>query len=246
MTPSTPAPLLFLAGTLCDARVFSPLQAALGSAAPVVVMAGAESAPDMAARILAEAPPRFSLCGFSLGAIVGLEVAAQAPDRVERLALIGGNARAMPSATAHARRTAALIAKLEGCAGYIATVWNSSVPASRAEDAELRRLLDVMAHDASPETFRQQAEISAIRRDLRPLLPDFRLPTIALCGAEDQVCPPHLSEEIAAAIPGARLAIVPDAGHYALLDQPAIVAAALRDWLAIPVPSPRSAHPEFT
>lgn len=246
MTHPQPAPLLFLAGTLCDARVFAPLQAALGSAAPVIVMGGVDSTPDMAARILADAPARFSLCGFSLGAIVALELVAQAPARVERLALIGGNARAMPQSTASARRAAALIARVEGCSGYIASVWDASVPASRAEDAALRQLLETMASDTSPATFAQQAEISAVRHDLRSRLPDFRLPTIALCGAEDQVCPPHLSEEIAAAIPGARLAIVPDAGHYALLDQTAIVAAALRDWLAIPVPSPRSAHPEFT
>ena len=45
------------------------------------------------------------------------------------------------------------------------------------------------------------------------------------------VTPPALSEELVAAIPGARLAIVEDCGHLAPLEQPQAVTALLRYWL---------------
>ena len=85
------APLLMLPGTLCDERLYAPVLDRLGTRAIVPELDGAEAASKMAQSILATAPARISLCGFSLGAIVALEIVAQAPHRVERLALIGCN-----------------------------------------------------------------------------------------------------------------------------------------------------------
>ena len=72
------------------------------------------------------------------------------------------------------------------------------------------------------------------RVDSRPRLGTLDMPVLVACGAEDRVCPPELSEEIAAAIPGAVLAVVGRAGHYLTLDQPDEMARLLRDWLGMP------------
>lgn len=234
----TPAPLLLVSGTLCDARVFAPMLADLGIPAPTMTIGGAESAPEMAERILAAAPPRFALCGFSLGAIVALEMIAQAPERIDRLALIGGNARQMSPSTAEARRLAVAIAASEGCASFVATAWDASVTAARREDRGLRAELEAMAAAVPLNVFRQQVEISINRRDSRPRLGQIAVPTLVVCGEEDQICPPELSIEIASAIPAARLVVVERAGHYVSLDQPTIVAGEIRDWLARPATSP--------
>lgn len=226
--------LVLLPGTLCDERVFAPALSMLGTTAKSIAMWGADSAPEMARRILAEAPRRFALCGFSLGAIVALEVMAQAPERIGRLALIGGSARAIPPDVAAARRAAIGIAEVEGTASYIAATWDASVPASRRDDAGLRAALEAMARSTALAAFRDQVAVSIDRNDQRAMLGSIAVPTLVLCGAEDQVCPPALSREIAAAIPGARLAVVENAGHYVTLDQPAVVARELRDWLAAP------------
>ena len=69
------------------------------------------------------------------------------------------------------------------------------------------------------------------RVDLRPLLPQIACPALVLCGAEDSWSPPAQHEEIAAAIPGARLAIIPECGHMATLEAPDKVNAELRRWL---------------
>src|SRR5690606_39098333 len=57
--------LIMLPGTLCDERVFSAVLTRAGVTGHSIALAGAQSAPEMAGRILAAAPQRFALCGFS-------------------------------------------------------------------------------------------------------------------------------------------------------------------------------------
>ena len=89
------------------------------------------------------------------------------------------------------------------------------------------------------DAFRDQIEMAIDRVDSRPRLQRFDMPVLVACGAEDGVCPPELSQEIAAAIPGATLAIIERAGHYLTLDQPDEVARLLRQWLAQPTRTTR-------
>ncbi len=53
-----------------------------------------------------------------------------------------------------------------------------------------------------------------------------------LCGRQDALTPVALHEEMAAAIRGAKLVVVENCGHLSPLEQPDLVTAALRDWLA--------------
>jgi pimeloyl-ACP methyl ester carboxylesterase len=239
-------PLLMLPGTLCDERVFAAATATLGRQRYTIEMAGELSAPQMARRVLELAPPRFALLGFSLGAIVGLEVVAQAPERVERIALFGCNARAMPAERAASRRAAVARAAREGTASHIAEVWDASVPAWRHDDAGLRAELEAMAASTLLTTFEEQVEISINRDDRRPGLAEIGVPTLVACGEEDRVCPPELSREIADRIPGARLAIVERAGHYLTLDQTEIAAELLAEWLSVPAQPQSTVSKEFT
>ena len=101
-----------LPGTLCDARLYAPVVERLGLPATIPALAGAETAAALAQLILAAAPERFSLCGFSLGAIVALEIVAQAPERVERLALIGCNPGVLDSKARAARAASSATASL--------------------------------------------------------------------------------------------------------------------------------------
>lgn len=246
MLTTAGAPLLMLPGTLCDERVFAAATSALGRQRYTVEMAGELSAPQMARRVLELAPPRFALLGFSLGAIVGLEVVAQAPERVERIALLGCNARAMPAERAETRRAAVARAAQERTASHIADVWDNSVPAWRRDDAGLRAELEAMATSTLLTAFEEQIEISINRNDQRPGLAAISVPTLVACGAEDRVCPPELSREIADGIAGARLAIVERAGHYLTLDQPEITAQLLAEWLAAPAQPNSIASKEFS
>jgi pimeloyl-ACP methyl ester carboxylesterase len=225
------APLLLLPGTLADGRVFAAVLDRLGITAPWIRMAGADSAKAMAKLILAEAPERFSLIGFSLGSIIALEVVAQAPDRIERLALLGCNARDLPADKAAARLATLAIAERLGRPSYIDAVWESSVPEHRRDETSFRAELHRMAIDTPMDAFRDQIEMAIDRVDSRPRLARLTMPVLVACGAEDGVCPPELSKEIADAIPGATFAMVARAGHYLTLDQPDEAARLLRNWL---------------
>lgn len=207
------APLLMLPGTLCDSRLFGPVLARLGSMAIVPPLAGADTAAELARVILAVAPKTVSLCGFSLGAIVALEIIAQAPHRVERLALIGCNP-----------------GRLDGSA------WTARATLTKADflRGESSPLLWDMAEATSEHAYRQQTAVTLSRKDSRARLRNIAVSTLVLCGAGDAICPPDLSREIAAAIPRARLAIIPGAGHYVPLDAPDVVAAELSAWQATP------------
>jgi pimeloyl-ACP methyl ester carboxylesterase len=58
------------------------------------------------------------------------------------------------------------------------------------------------------------------RIDVRPLLARIRCPTLVLCGALDLICGPTQARVIAAAVPGARQATVPDCGHFIAAESP--------------------------
>lgn len=232
-TPDEP-PLLMLPGTLADERVFLPVVERLGIESLSMRMEGATSTAGMARLILDAAPERFSLVGFSLGSIVALEVVAQAPERIERLALLGCNARSLAADKAAARRATVPTAERDGITSYIDSVWEASVPVHRRDDAGLRALLHAMANDTPWPAFVDQIEMAIDRVDSGPRLAQLGMPVLVACGDEDGVCPPELSREIADVIPGATLAIVEHAGHYLTLDQPDEVARLLRAWLSRP------------
>ena len=52
-----------------------------------------------------------------------------------------------------------------------------------------------------------------------------------ICGADDKICPPDLSKEIADGIEGARLILIERCGHFILYEQAAKLADELRTWL---------------
>ena len=63
------------------------------------------------------------------------------------------------------------------------------------------------------------------------MLKDIRCPTLVLVGDADQLTPPDRAQEMAAAIPGAELVVVPECGHLSTLERPELVTHALRGWL---------------
>ena len=164
------------------------------------------------------APARFSLCGFSLGGIVALEIVAQAPDRVERLALIGCNPGVPDTETGLAR---AALPQAEFAAGI-------DLPLVRDGPRGAARNLS-SADRHHPDARRRPSRRSRIAA-----------PTLVMCGAEDRATPPVMSVAIFQAIPQARLVIVPGAGHYLPLERAETVADQLAAWLATPTdPSTR-------
>ena len=228
--PGTPTPLVLLPGTLCDARVFAPVMERLRPRSlSVGDMHGLATVAGLATRLMEHAPPTFALMGFSLGAIVALEVAARAAERVTGLALVGGNAHAPAARDLNRRR--AEIAAVTSIERYVGeTMWPSYV--ARRQDERLRRLLIDMGRDCGNDALRMQTEVALSRADSRSRLAALTMPTLVLAGADDAINDAMVQRRMAAAIPSARLALVPGAGHFVLLERPDACALAISDWLA--------------
>ena len=86
-------PLVLLPGMMCDARLFGPQMEALSSERTLHLppLTGHDTVEALAAGALADAPSRFALAGLSMGGIVAMEVFRQAPERVDRIALLDTN-----------------------------------------------------------------------------------------------------------------------------------------------------------
>jgi pimeloyl-ACP methyl ester carboxylesterase len=225
--------LVLCPGVLNDGRVFAPQLAVLAGRvdAAVADVATHESLVDMASQVLARAPPTFALAGFSMGGYVALEILRQAPERVTRLALIDTSARPDTPAQSAMRRALIKLAQAGTFKGVTPRLLPRLVHPARLDDADVTGPIFAMAADTGRDGFlRQQAAIMA-RPDNRPLLASIGIPTLVLCGRDDQLTPAELSQEIADAVPGARLILIDACGHMSPLEQPAIVTAALQEWL---------------
>jgi pimeloyl-ACP methyl ester carboxylesterase len=70
------------------------------------------------------------------------------------------------------------------------------------------------------------------RPDSAAVVSALRVPALVIVGEEDELTPVEESRKIADAIPGARLEIVPMAGHLSNLEQPERFNAALGEFLS--------------
>jgi pimeloyl-ACP methyl ester carboxylesterase len=226
-------PLLLVPGLTCTARLFAPQVMALWPYAPVMI---ADHRQDdhidaVARRILDNAPPRFSLAGLSMGGYIAFAMMRLAPERIARLALLDTAARADTPEQTATRKTQIQMTR----AGRYAEIPDLSMPRyvhkDRQNEAALTGTVRRMAEETGPDAFVRQLNAIMSRPDSRPMLGGIRCPTLVLVGDADVATPPDLSQEMAGAIPGAKLVIVPHCAHLSTLEQPEAVNAALIEWL---------------
>ncbi len=227
-------PVLFLPGLLCDARLWRDQVAALSAdhACLVADLTQDDAIAAMVARTLADAPDRFALCGLSMGGYVALALMRAAPGRVARLCLM--DTRARPDTPDQARHRRGLMAMTRGNRfnGVTSRLLPSLLHPDRVADEALAGEVMLMAARVGKAAFLRQQTAILNRADSRPHLAAIAVPTWVLVGEADQLTPPELSREMAAAIPGARLALIADAGHLPPMEQPEATTALLREWLS--------------
>ncbi|MSQ60620.1 MAG: alpha/beta fold hydrolase [Betaproteobacteria bacterium] len=232
--------LVFLPGLLCDAALFKPQTDGL---ADVCVPWAADLTRDtsieaMAARVLREVSAKeFSLAGLSMGGYVAQEMMRQAPDRVQRLALLDTRSRPDEPHETERRRLLMTFAQTErGFTPVTTRLLPLLIHAGRIKEDSLVAVIRAMAEGMGVEAFLRQQQAIMARPDFRPGLGAVQCPTLVICGREDALTPVEFHEEIAALIPGARLEIIEDCGHLCTLERPQEVNALLREWLSTPLP----------
>ncbi len=225
-------PTLLVPGMLCTDEIFTPQIRALWPIGPVMIGAtqDGETIAEMAAAILAAAPPRFALVGYSLGGYISFEIMRQAPQRVTRLALLDTSARPDTPEQTTQRRALLARARAEDFASVVAELLGAILHPAHRNDPTLRAVNRRMVLTIGMEGFARQTEAAIGRIDSRPGLSSISVPTLVLVGDSDLLTPPELSEEIAATIRHAKLVIVPQSGHGTPLEQPEPVSRALVEW----------------
>ena len=227
-------PILLVPGLLCSPEIFALQIPALWPHGPVTIastLAG-DSIAAMASAILSTAPPRFALGGLSMGGYIAMAIMRQAPQRVMRLALI--DTQAGPDAPEQSSFRRDLVAKAR--AGDFETVATGAMMGllhpARQNDPALRAINRRMALSVGMEGYARQVEAIISRPDSRPSLGAIAVPALVLVGEQDALTPPAKAQEIANAIPGARLVVIADSGHLSTLEQPEAVNRALLEWIA--------------
>jgi len=226
-------PLLLVPGHLCDGAMWTHQTRHLADLADIAVAdtTGGNTAAAMARAILAKAPPRFALAGLSMGGMLAFELLRQAPQRVERLALL--DTVAAPNTPAQIERRLRYIDHLRN--GRFDAVLAEFTPLlvhpQRHDDAALMRTIDAMTRRIGPKVALDQQQAMLDRPDNLPLLSRIAVPTLVMCGRQDALTPLAQHEEMARLISGARLVVIEDCGHMTTMEKPEAVTAVLRYWL---------------
>jgi 3-oxoadipate enol-lactonase len=173
----------------------------------------AELGADLITRLDERDIERASMCGLSLGGATAMWVAANAPDRVDRLVLACTSARFGEPGPWLERAAVVRGQGLEPIAETIVARWLT--PAAPRELVErFRRMLVATPREA------YAACCDALARwDFREHLAEITPPTLVIAGAEDAATPLEHAEVVAGGIPNAGLIVLPDAAHLGNVEQ---------------------------
>jgi len=225
--------LVLLPGLLNDAALWEHQSQHLADAVEVHVgdLTRDDNIAAMAGRILAAAPRTFALAGLSMGGYVAHEIMRQAPERVERLALLDTSARADTEEKRQNRRELIRLSEMGKFKGVTPRLLPTLIHPSRLKDPNVADVILAMAERVGQEAFIRQQTAIMNRQESRPDLGAIRVPTVVICGRQDALTPIALAEEMAHGIEDARLVVIEDCGHLSALEQPHAVTAVLRYWL---------------
>jgi pimeloyl-ACP methyl ester carboxylesterase len=226
--------LVLIPGVLCDERLFAHQIADLGSYATISVanITQQNSVEEMARAVLAAAPERFCLAGFSLGSQVALEIMQIAGDRVERLALLSATHGGLLPASEAAFRKALEPIEHGGFQQYLDEVFPRYFTERDAQNPDLKRIFMDMAHAVGQEAgLRQMRALLGLRAPFQNL-DRIRCRTFIIGGAEDRRTTFEAHQILSREISGSELVKVEDSAHFTTLEQPAAVSEALLRWMA--------------
>jgi 3-oxoadipate enol-lactonase len=173
---------------------------------------------------------RVSYCGLSIGGMIGIWLAANAPERLDRVVLMCTSAYAPPPSRWLERAT---IVRESGTPEVVADAvierWFTPAWAQANPHVVAAHRAMIAATDA--EGYAGCCEAIATM-DLRDALPRVSAPALVISAADDLALPPEHQRLIAERIPGARLATIRDAAHIPTAQHPDTVNRLIKEHLA--------------
>lgn len=239
MTTATPPAerVLLVPGLTCDEAAFAPQIKALGALGwqcEVADVTQGGTIDEMASLILSSSPGRSHVVGLSMGGYVAMALARQAPGRVRSLTLIGSSARGDTDEQRTSRRRLVEQAQTGGFDGVIELLL--TVFLSGYAPVSLRHDVEAMIRRVGPHVFARQQLAIAHRPDARPTLRLLEAPILVVCGENDRINPPEVSEEIAVEVKDGRVELIPGTGHLCNLEAPEATNELLIDFITSRTP----------
>jgi 3-oxoadipate enol-lactonase len=171
---------------------------------------------------------RASLCGLSIGGMISMWIAANAPERVDGLIVCCSSAHMDPEAGYGERARAVRRDGLEPIADSVIGRWFTGrfIRENPVLVGDMRARLCAVP----PEGYAGCCE-AIDGMDLRGALRAIRARTLVVAGEADPATPPDHGRAIAEAVPDAELIVLPGAAHLAPVEQPEDTAALILDFL---------------
>ncbi|GAA0917996.1 alpha/beta fold hydrolase [Nonomuraea longicatena] len=186
-------------------------------------------ADELVATAVEEGLERFAMAGYSLGVPTAIRAAVRHPDRVTALVLTAGFARLNPRMLLALRVWRDLLGDPDRLAAFMALIAVGAPTLDAMGQDELDRALAESAAGVPPGTADHIDLAEGI--DVRADLTRIEVPTLVVSTVYDVLATPAHHREVAAGIPGARLAELPT-GHLPFAEAPAEWLALMRDFLA--------------
>lgn len=168
---------------------------------------------------------------LSMGGMLGQHFALAKPERLDRLAIVSSTSRVPPEGKPMWDERIA-IARAQGMQAHVESTlarWFTA-PYRQSHPEVMARVGALVA--ATPVAGFAGWGAAICTLDVTQQLSAVRAPTLVICGADDPGTPPAANAAIAAAIPGARLEIIPHASHQLVIEQAETFNRLLRDFLA--------------
>jgi 3-oxoadipate enol-lactonase len=192
-------------------------------------------ADDLAALLDALGVNEVVLCGLSMGGYVIFEFLRRWRHRVRALILMDTRAEGDSTEGRRARDAAATSAR-DGGAGAVGGALLPKMLAPGSEERAPELVDRVRRMMAATPVAGMIGALAAMRdrHDSTGLLPTLAdLPTLVLVGEEDALAPPDAARRMATLIPGARLVVIPGAGHLPPVERPSETTAEIREFLRV-------------
>ena len=154
--------------------------------------------------------------GHSTGGAIGQVIATEHPDRLASLVLSATWAGPDPyfRRLFESRKQVLLDSGVEAYLRASSLV--QTTPRWVSENDEFLTELHRLTAASAPPVDVMVSRIDAImRHDRRPRLLHIRVPTLVIVARDDMITPLFYSEELASAIPGAKLVVLDGGGHFA-------------------------------
>lgn len=222
--------VVLIPGLLCDETVWRPVLERLPNA-QVADLSTQDNLTQMAQDCLRRYPGDLHVAGHSMGARVAMEMARSAPDRVKRLALLDTGIHPLKPDEPAKRAEIVAFAHEHGMEA-LAKRWLPGMVYKRNwSNSKLMQTLTDMVLSKTPDLHERQITALVNRPDASAYLSQITCPTLLVVGQHDQWSPISQHEDMLELLPDARLVVIENAGHFAPLEQPDMVADALVPFL---------------